>query len=187
MQGAKLGHCRGKLKKTTQIFTRTNPDQRVDRPNFGICLDTFNMAGRIYADPASASGKTPNAELEVAASCKRLATRLAVSKVFFIQVVDGERLEEPLVEGHEYYNADQATRMSWSRNCRLFYGEQDRGGYLPVRQILQAYLHELGFKGWLSQELFNRSMANPEHSTPEDHASRAAVAWTKMVKDLSIE
>ena len=30
--------------------------QRVDRPNFGLCLDTFNIAGRIYADPASATG-----------------------------------------------------------------------------------------------------------------------------------
>ncbi|EAQ83034.1 hypothetical protein CHGG_10852 [Chaetomium globosum CBS 148.51] len=33
--------------------------QRVDRPNFGMCLDTFNIAGRIYARPRlSIRGKT---------------------------------------------------------------------------------------------------------------------------------
>lgn len=26
--------------------------ERVDRPNFGCCLDTFNIAGRVWADPA---------------------------------------------------------------------------------------------------------------------------------------
>ena len=28
----------------------------VDMPNFGLCLDTFNIAGRLYADPAHPSG-----------------------------------------------------------------------------------------------------------------------------------
>ncbi|KAG9378301.1 3-dehydroshikimate dehydratase [Pyrenophora tritici-repentis] len=29
---------------------------QVDRPNFGICLDSFNILGRIYADPTSETG-----------------------------------------------------------------------------------------------------------------------------------
>ncbi|RAL59071.1 hypothetical protein DID88_008989 [Monilinia fructigena] len=36
--------------------------EKVDRANFGIVLDTFNIAGRVYADPSSVDGKTANAE-----------------------------------------------------------------------------------------------------------------------------
>ncbi|KXH68148.1 hypothetical protein CSAL01_09356 [Colletotrichum salicis] len=43
---------------------------RVDRPNFGLCLDTFNIAGRVWGDPASPSGKTPNADADLKARWK---------------------------------------------------------------------------------------------------------------------
>ncbi|KAJ9631749.1 hypothetical protein H2203_000149 [Taxawa tesnikishii (nom. ined.)] len=121
---------------------------RVDRPNFGACLDTFNIAGRIFADPASPSGMTANAEADTRASVERLVNTVDVAKVFFVQVVDAERLAEPLVEGHEFYSASQPARMSWSRNCRLFYGEMDRGGYLPVKEITKAFILGLGYDGW---------------------------------------
>ncbi|KAJ0382739.1 hypothetical protein COL922a_011925 [Colletotrichum nupharicola] len=32
---------------------------KVARPNFGLCLDTFNIAGRVWGDPASPTGQTP--------------------------------------------------------------------------------------------------------------------------------
>lgn len=159
--------------------------KKVDRPNFGLCLDTFNIAARIYADPASKTGRTPNADDEVNKSCERIATSVDLSKVFFVQVVDAERLDEPLVKGHPFYDADQPTRMSWSRNCRLFYGEKDRGAYLPVRQILRTIVNRLGYQGWLSAELFNRSMADPATSTPEEHAKRGAAAWDAIVVDMA--
>lgn len=119
------------------------------------------------------------------ASCQRLTELVDVSKVFFVQVVDAERLGEPLVKGHPFYNANQPTRMAWSRNCRLFYGEEDRGAHLPVRRILRAIIAILGYRGWLSAELFNRSMADPASSTPEEHARRGAAAWTAIVKDMA--
>jgi 4-hydroxyphenylpyruvate dioxygenase len=156
----------------------------VDRPNFGLCLDTFNIAGRIYADPTQSSGKRPTADADLAAA---IASKLVrPDKVFFVQVVDAEQLASPLVPGHEYYDPEQNARMSWSRNCRLFYGETDRGAYLPVREILKAILHDLGYKGWLSFELFNRSMADPSPETPAEHARRGAEAWEKMTSDLEL-
>jgi len=99
--------------------------------------------------------------------------------------VDAEKLDEPLIKGHPFYAVEQPARMSWSRNCRLFYGEQDRGAYLPVRQILQTIVDTLGYRGWLSAELFNRSMADPAASTPEEHAKRGAAAWTAILKDMA--
>lgn len=74
--------------------------QRVDRPDFGLCLDTFNTAGRVWADPTSPTGITPNADAELTASIDRMVNQLDVGKIFFIQVVDAEALDSPLVKGH---------------------------------------------------------------------------------------
>ena len=160
--------------------------QRVDRPNFGLCLDTFNIAGRLYADPASPNGRTPNGEVEIQASIARLLQTVDISKVFYIQVVDAERLRKPLNEHHELFVQGQSPRMTWSRNCRLFYGEEDRGAYLPCRELTRAIVCGLGFDGWVSMELFNRSMCNADPGTPAAHASRASVAWNKIVEDLQL-
>ncbi|EMC98333.1 hypothetical protein BAUCODRAFT_121208 [Baudoinia panamericana UAMH 10762] len=161
--------------------------QLVDRPNFGLCLDTFNMAARIYADPTAPHRRTPNAEAATKASVDRLVRTVDVSKIVYVQVVDAEYLTQPLIEGHEYYEAGQPARMSWSRNCRLFYGEQERGAYLPVRAILKAILVDLGFEGWVSAEMFNRTLAEPSPAVPGEHARRAAVAWQKVVVDCKLE
>ncbi|KAK3077958.1 hypothetical protein LTS18_008806 [Coniosporium uncinatum] len=161
--------------------------QRVDRLNFGACLDTYNICGRIYADPASPDGMNANADEEVEASIQRMVERIEADKVFFVQVVDAERLEQPLLPGHEFYNRDQPSRMSWSRNCRLFYGEAEEGAYLPIKRVIDAWLNDMKYEGWVSMELFNRCMAYPEADIPEQLARRGAVAWNKMVHDFGIE
>lgn len=160
--------------------------QKVDRPNFKMCLDTYNIAGRVYADPTSPSGKNINADADLAASLRRMAKTVDVSKIAFVQVVDGERLKQPLLKGHPFYDPAQCPRMSWSRNCRLFYGEEDRGAYLPVKAILKTLLVDLGYKGYLSAELFNRSLTEPDAQVPEDHARRAALSWQKIVNDFGL-
>lgn len=163
--------------------------QAVDRPNFGICLDTFNILGRIYADPASETGCTADAEQEVEASMQRLVQRLKPhrEKVFFVQVVDAEKLDAPLRQGHPFYNAEQPARMSWSRNCRLFYGEKERGAYLPVEKVLDAIFNGIGYEGWVSMELFNRVMERTDCEVVEELAERCATCWTKIVKDFQLE
>ncbi|KAF2863838.1 3-dehydroshikimate dehydratase [Piedraia hortae CBS 480.64] len=158
--------------------------QRVDRHNFGLCLDTFNMAGRVYADPAVEGGRTPNAEADMAASLRRLVQDVDVSKVFFVQVVDAAYLSRPLDENHEYYVPGQPARMSWSRNCRLFYGEHDRGAYLPIAAILKAILVDLGYHGYVSAELFSASLFDPSPDTPAEHARRATISWRKIERDF---
>ncbi|KAH4984831.1 hypothetical protein HBH71_137950 [Parastagonospora nodorum] len=163
--------------------------QRVDRSNFGICLDSFNIMGRIYADPAHESGCTPNAEAEARGSIQRLVDRIGPhkEKIFFIQVVDAERLEQPLLPGHPFYNADQPTRMSWSRNCRLFYGESDRRAYLPVKGVIDAIITHIGYEGWVSMELFNRVMERKDRGVVEELAARAATSWGRLSHDMGLE
>ncbi|PQE24466.1 3-dehydroshikimate dehydratase protein [Rutstroemia sp. NJR-2017a BBW] len=149
--------------------------EKVDRTNFGVCLDTFHIGGRVYADPSSSDGKTPNAENDIEKSIKKLVERMDVNKVFYIQVVDAEKMRDPLVEGHAFWVDGQPARMSWSRNARLFAGEV--GGYLPVEAITKAIIDGLGYKGWVSMELFNRSMSEEGSQVPDEHARRAAAAW----------
>ncbi|KAI0099996.1 xylose isomerase-like TIM barrel [Hypoxylon sp. NC0597] len=160
--------------------------QAVDRPNFGLCLDTFNIAGGIYADPCSPTGRAPNCERRVRESIARLVATVDISKVFYVQVVDAEQLAEPLIRGHKFYNEEQPAKMSWSRNCRLFYGEKDRGAYLPITEISRAIFQELGFEGWVSMELFSRRMSDAEGIVPRELASRGAVAWSKLIKDMKL-
>lgn len=159
---------------------------RVNRANFGICLDSFNIAGRIYADPTAADGKLINGEDAVTESMARLVATVDPKKVFYVQIVDAEQLTEPLVRGHAYYNADQPVRMSWSRNCRLFYGEKDRGAYLPIREIAEAFFHGLRFEGWVSLELFNRRMSDHDPAVPEELAGRGAASWQKLMCDMDL-
>ncbi|KAK7987175.1 3-dehydroshikimate dehydratase [Apiospora saccharicola] len=145
--------------------------QAVDRPNFGLCLDTFNIAGRVYADPASATGcggTSPTAaHAALQESLARMRALVDVSKVFYVQVVDAERLASPLKPGHVFYDASQPARMSWSRNCRLFYGERDRGRTCPL-------------------ELFHRRMADRDPGVPRELARRGAVSWGKLVADMRL-
>lgn len=77
--------------------------------------------------------------------------------------------------------------MSWSRNCRLFYGEEEKGAYLPVKDVARAIFQGLGFRGWVIMELFSRSVWNTDAATPVEHARRAAKSWDKLVKDFSLE
>ena len=164
-----------------------NVVQRVDRFNFGICLDTFNIAARAYADPTAPSRRNANAEAMMRESIDRLVKTVAVEKIVYVQVVDAEYLAEPLIEGHRFFKSNQRSRMSWSRNCRLFYGEEARGAYLPVQDILQAIIGRLGFNGWISAELFSESITLADPSVPEEHARRAAQSWEKIINDFNVD
>ncbi|KAB8298575.1 hypothetical protein EYC80_000754 [Monilinia laxa] len=159
----------------------------VDRDNFGLCLDTFNIAGREFADPASPTGTVPNAQAAFKKSMEKLVRTIDPKKVFYIQIVDAERLSAPLVEGHEFYVEGQKARMSWSRNCRLFLGEQDRGAYLPAMDVLKAICDGLGYKGWVSFELFNRSLIEKGDHVPREHAERAMKSWEYVCGEMGWE
>ncbi|KAL4791761.1 xylose isomerase-like protein [Aspergillus venezuelensis] len=165
--------------------------KRVNRSNFGLCLDSFNIAGRIYADPASLSGKTSNAEEAVTQSMARLrevvsSGELDINKIFYIQLVDGERLSSPLDEKHPFYVEGQPTRMNWSRNARLFPCEEERGGYLPVLEIARTFI-EIGYTGWVSLELFSRSCNDARFETVDEHAERGIRGWGRLVRALGVD
>lgn len=73
--------------------------------------------------------------------------------------------------------------MSWSCNARLFPCEPQRGGYLPVMDIVRAVLR-MGYRGWISMELFSRTTGEADFTVPKDHARRGSESWKRMSKEL---
>ena len=108
----------------------------------------------------------PDAEQAVEASLQRMRKELDPKKIFYIEVVDAERLASPLVPGHPWYDPEQDPRMSWSRNARLFPCEEERGGYMPVLAILRTITQDVGYQGFVSFELFSRTMGEVGEGVP---------------------
>lgn len=122
--------------------------QAVDRPNFGLVLDAFHIAGYDYADPSIPEFVRPDAKERIAKTIAELPS-VPAEKVFFVQLCDAEKLDQPIVQGQSpYYNPEQPSRMSWSRNCRLFPYEEDRGAFMPVEVIMKA-IFATGFEGFV--------------------------------------
>ena len=160
--------------------------KKVNRSNFGLCLDTFHMAGRVWGDPLAVSGSYPDADQRLHQSLAELVEKLDISKVFYVQAGDAERLEEPLLPGTPFYNEHQAPRMSWSRSARLFPCESDHGGFLPIIEILDTLVNKLGYRGLLTLELFSRKAFDSDSRIPETFAARAARSWAAMTHCLNL-
>lgn len=154
--------------------------RRVGRENVGLCLDTYHIASRVWADPCSATGRREGGDKDLATSMARLVRDVDVTKVFYVQLSDAERLSAPLIEGHEFYHSEQPPRMSWSRNARLFPGEEERGGYFPVLEIARAIVNDLGYRGWISMEIFSRDLHRSDEGVPEEYAERAMASYRKV-------
>lgn len=157
----------------------------VDRANVGLCLDTFHIAGRVWADPEAKSGINTNGDEALKQSLLRLVREVPVEKILYLQLSDAERLSEPLIEGHEYHDTSMPSRMSWSRNARLFPFEEEHGGYMPVVPIAKAVVNELGYRGWISLEMFSRFLLDEsDQAIPERFAQRAMVSYGKVSQEL---
>ena len=161
--------------------------QKVNKPNLGLCLDTFNIVGGIWADPTAKDGKVENADAILQQSLEKMKASLDISKVWFIQVVGAEKLDPPLSKDHPWYDEEQPARMTWSRNARLFPYEEKEGQYLPVADVARTLIKDLGYRGWVSLELFSRSTKEAGSDVPGEHAARAEKSWKKLVEELQLE
>ncbi|GAA6056554.1 hypothetical protein JCM3770_004357 [Rhodotorula araucariae] len=169
----------------------------VDRPNFGLVLDSFHIAGLEFADPTSPTGERPDAPARLSASLAELVATVPREKVYYLQLADAVRLSPPLLplstssaaaraEGREVSALQvdgQDPRMSWSRTSRLFPGETDRGGYLPVWDCAKAFLQS-GWEGHVSFEIFNSAMSDPDPRIPSEHAQRAKAGWEAFRREI---
>ncbi|KAF2495523.1 xylose isomerase-like protein [Lophium mytilinum] len=130
----------------------------VDRSNFGICLDTFHIASKIWGNPYDPSGKYPSGDKNLANSLRDFVQDFPLEKLFYIQLADGERFDPPFSDKHPWYVEGEAAEFTWSKHARPFPLESGLGGYMPVKEMVQAWVLEKGFKGWISLESFDRRM-----------------------------
>lgn len=157
---------------------------RVDLANFGLCLDTFHIAGRVWADPTSEKGLNQDADSELEKTLTKLVNELDPNKIFYVQVSDAEKLHSPLIQGHALFHATMKPRMAWSRNARLFPFENERNAYLPIWRICNALFVELKWEGWVSAEIFNQSLFVTGEAVVREHAIRARQSWDVLSEKL---
>ena len=71
---------------------------------------------------------------------------------------------------------------------RVFAFEED--GYMPVEVALRALLEPppmgLGYKGWVSMEVFSWTLAEKAEAVPERHAERAKKSWEDIGRRLKL-
>ena len=161
----------------------------VDRPNFGLCLDTYHVLARLWADPRAYSGRRPGGDAALQASLNRFLTRFKHDekfrhKIIYIQLSDAERVDPPILPGHAAYNENKDGVHSWCTYGRLFPLETEKGAYLPMEGISRTWLKESGWKGWVSMEIFHRDMKR-EESGPEEWATRGRESWDRLLAAIS--
>ncbi|KAF4551900.1 3-dehydroshikimate dehydratase-like protein 2 [Elsinoe fawcettii] len=158
--------------------------QDVDKDNFGLCLDSFHFCVDLWADPFRTDGKKPDGPRKLQASLRELVQRLPLNKLFYLQLSDGELLEQPYSTTHPWYDPGLEPGHVWSNEARPFPLETDFGGYMPVREISKAFLIDLGYTGWVSLESFDRRMKQA-HQGPARNAQRAMSSWRRLEKELT--
>ncbi|KAJ5669736.1 hypothetical protein N7462_010806 [Penicillium macrosclerotiorum] len=129
----------------------------VDRPNVGLCLDTFQTAGSEWGDPTVPSGLIESVSPDelrkrFAASMDELARTVPPSKIYLLQVSDAYKVSPPL---EDKVIGGLRPRGRWSHDFRPMPYD---GGYLPIEDMARAVL-KTGYRGWFTMEIFD---AGPE-------------------------
>lgn len=128
--------------------------KNVDKPNVGLCLDTFQTAGGEWGDPTTSSGLLEDVsreELEkrFKKSLEDLGNTVPGEKIYLLQISDAYKVPEPFSK--EPDESGMRPRGRWSHDFRPL---PFNGGYLPVVEVTQAVLRT-GFRGWFSYEVFD--------------------------------
>ncbi|KAH8173885.1 xylose isomerase-like TIM barrel domain-containing protein [Sarocladium implicatum] len=150
--------------------------KKADRPNLGLCLDTFQSAGGEVGDPTTQSGYIETVEKQVLearwkVSLAELAKTVPPEKIFLLQISDAYKMDGPIEAG------DMRPRCAWSHDYRPL---PCAGGYLPVAEFLKAVL-KTGFKSWLSMEVFDSTDAGDRNAA--EYADRAMMSLKKLVAE----
>ncbi|KAI5892604.1 xylose isomerase-like protein [Schizophyllum commune H4-8] len=156
---------------------------RVDRPNVGLCLDTFQTAGSEWADPTTTSGlieDVPRNELErrFRASLGDLAREVPAEKIYLLQISDAYKPAKPLSKAFDEEKRLRPRRV-WSHDFRPI---PFAGGYLPVVDVTKAVL-ATGFRGYFSIEVFDSGAAGTvKEYDLDDFARKAMESHRKLLE-----
>ncbi|OAL36992.1 hypothetical protein AYO20_03761 [Fonsecaea nubica] len=127
---------------------------KADRPNLGLCLDTFQSAGGEWGSPTMKSGRIENISTQELdkrwkTSCEELSKTIPPEKIFLLQISDAYKMEPPLDDKPD--DSGLRPRGQWSHDYRPLPYD---GGYLPVEDFTRAVFNT-GFRSWVSVEIFD--------------------------------
>ncbi|KAJ5683680.1 uncharacterized protein N7477_000025 [Penicillium maclennaniae] len=153
---------------------------KVDRPNIGLCLDTFQTAGSEWGDPTTSSGRIMDASIEdlnrrFLESMNRLASTVPKEKIYLLQISDARKPQTPI----ENKRLDGLwPRARWSHDFRPMPYD---GGYLPIEEVARAVL-KTGFRGWFSMEIFDGNATTGTTEGMGDYAKRAMQSMERLLQ-----
>ena len=161
--------------------------KQVDRPNIGLCLDTFQTAGSEWADPRTESGlledvSRDEVETRFKHSLQDLSSTVLKDKIYLLQISDAYKVPQPFHTDRD--DSDLLPRGRWSHDFRpLPY----HGGYLPIADVAAAVL-ETGFRGWFSYEVFDGGPdGKKKYVDIVAYAKAARNAHTRLLKECAGE
>lgn len=155
----------------------------VDRPNIGLCLDTFQSAGGEWADPSTKTGllsgkNEDELNRSFRASMDDLAATVPADKIYLLQISDAYKMSPPLSDKPN--EQGMRPRAVWSSAYRpVPFAE---GAYLPVVEMTKGVLGT-GFRGWFSVEVFDAGKDGKGKSYQlEDFARDCAQSTRELIK-----
>ncbi|KAI0174038.1 3-dehydroshikimate dehydratase [Pestalotiopsis sp. NC0098] len=151
--------------------------KKANRPNIGLCLDTFQSAGGEWGDPTTKTGKlegVTSLESRWSESLAELSVSVPANKIYLLQISDAYKVDPPI---ENKTNEDGLRpRGQWSHDYRPLPYE---GGYLPITEFLTAVLGT-EFRGYLSMEVFDVK-GQQKYADMGAYAKRAMDSLQKML------
>lgn len=153
--------------------------EAVNRPNFGICLDSFHIHARIWGDPCAQDGLLPQGPEALEKSMIEFLETCPKDKVLYIQLSDASRFDPPMRKDSSLFDGLEVKdpRLAWSRSARPF--PLEKPGYFPVAEIAKTWLLDYGWEGWISLEGF-LAETEQEDNGPEIMAERAKISVARI-------
>jgi hypothetical protein len=133
-----------------------------DRPNIGLCLDTFQTIGSEYTDPSTESGLIEHPDISVQKleekfkdSLAKLTKEVDPAKIYVLQISDAYIPPAPLQDDEDGEESGLRARGKWSHDFRPY---PFNGGAFSsqcvemVKAVLRTGCRE---RTWFSVEVFD--------------------------------
>ncbi|TFY70739.1 hypothetical protein EVG20_g2273 [Dentipellis fragilis] len=175
--------------------------KRVDRPNFGVCLDTFQICARAYADPMSERRILASAQEQLSRSLADLTTVFsepaAREKIFYFQISDGSRKVSPEELKKTAEEQGIPPLHAWSNAWRPLpfmdeLEDENFQGYLPIVDVVEAVSpsHRIGLTrnyDCCLQVFYEEDMARDDPEVPKRWTAAAQKAHKKLIYELEMK
>lgn len=156
--------------------------KKADKPNIGLCLDTFQTGGGEWGDPTTPSGTIETRDQDELKrkfdnSLEELKTTIPPEKIYLLQISDAYKMDPPMEK--EADESGLRPRGRWSHDYRPLPYD---GGYLPVVEVTKAVLGT-GFRGWFSVEVFDGKGRDKYGDDLESIAKKAMAATQRLLSE----